>query len=94
MYSGTTPQNCRCQGPCALSHVSWFRGQSSTLHLLFTLKQSNQFQLTIFSVLSKKKKATSVPKEAPMLAMKALELRKKQDKVERTLLVVFHMTWT
>lgn len=50
--------------------------------------------LIIFSVLSKKKKATVVPKEAPMLAMKALELRKKQDKVERTLLVVFHMTWT
>ena len=38
VYSGTTPQNGRCQGSRALSHVSWFRGQSSTLHLLFTLK--------------------------------------------------------
>ena len=65
MYSGTTPQNCRCLGPC-------FTVMGSKLDpSLFCL-------LKKFSVLSKnKKKATVVPKEAPMLAMKALELRKK-----------------
>ena len=54
----------------ALSDVSRLWGQNSTLHCFV--------YWTEFSVLSKnKKKATVVPKEAPMLAMKALELRKK-----------------
>ena len=77
--------------PCLTFHGFGVKARPFIYCLLL---KSDQFQLTIFSVLNKKKKATVVPKEAPMLAMKALELRKKQDKVERTLLVVFHMTWT